>query len=325
MSEGTLPALGVDGPGEAPGDPAPSAGAADASPAPPDEARPARPTRWRGGRRLSTGHEIYWWVEIGIVLVFDLIYESLRDLNSSGTAHAYDNALRLIGWERDLHIYDEHAWQSLDAGPRQVGHHRQQLLLRRDLHRRHHRRPRLLVPALPGQLPVVAQHAGRRDVAGPHRLRHLPAHAPAAARHVRPPRRLPLRRHAREVPDVLVVQLVGHEEHLEPVRGHAEPALRMGAVGLCRVPAAGEVVVGQGVGPALPGGHHHGGRRHRQPLLPRCGGRGAHLHRRLRPGSPVHPRRPGPQGRRRADRHPHLDRPGRRRPDRSPLLGFWRL
>jgi hypothetical protein len=69
------------------------------------------PTRWRGGTRLSTGHEIYWWVEIGIVLVFDLIYESLRDLNSAGTAHAFHNAMRLIGWERTLHIYDEHAWQ----------------------------------------------------------------------------------------------------------------------------------------------------------------------------------------------------------------------
>ncbi len=68
-------------------------------------------TRWRGGTRLSTGHEIYWWVEIGIVMVFDLIYESLRDLNSAGTAHAFHNALRLIGWERTLRIYHEHAWQ----------------------------------------------------------------------------------------------------------------------------------------------------------------------------------------------------------------------
>ncbi len=69
-------------------------------------------TRWRGGTRLSTGHEIYWWVEIGIVMVFDLLYESLRDLNSAGTAHAFHNAMRLIGWEKALHLYHERAWQS---------------------------------------------------------------------------------------------------------------------------------------------------------------------------------------------------------------------
>jgi len=68
-------------------------------------------TRWRGGQRLSTGHELYWWVEIGIVIMFDLIYESLRDLNSAGTAHAFHNAMRLIDWERDLGLYHEHAWQ----------------------------------------------------------------------------------------------------------------------------------------------------------------------------------------------------------------------
>jgi len=84
---------------------------ADPAPEPAPDGVSGRPTRWRGGTRLSTGHEIYWWIEVGIVLVFDFIYESLRDLNSAGTAHAFHNAVRLIGWERDLHIYHEHAWQ----------------------------------------------------------------------------------------------------------------------------------------------------------------------------------------------------------------------
>jgi hypothetical protein len=90
------------------------AGAGDppvVAPEPPATQADAASTRWRGGKRLSTGHEIYWWVEIGIVAVFDLIYESLRDLNSSSTKHAFDNAMRVIGWERDLHIYVEHDWQ----------------------------------------------------------------------------------------------------------------------------------------------------------------------------------------------------------------------
>jgi len=75
------------------------------------EAAPTRATRWRGGRRLSTGHEIYWWVEIGIVLVFDLIYESVRNLNDAGAQHAYDNAIRLIGWQKAVGLYHEHAMQ----------------------------------------------------------------------------------------------------------------------------------------------------------------------------------------------------------------------
>src|SRR3954462_11762926 len=74
-------------------------------------AEPGRATRWPGGRRLSTGHEIYWWVEVGIVLVFDLIYESVRNLNKAGAERAYDNAVRIIDWQRTLGIYHEHAMQ----------------------------------------------------------------------------------------------------------------------------------------------------------------------------------------------------------------------
>ena len=189
-------------------------------------------TRWRGGQRLSTGHELYWWVEIGIVMVFDLIYESLRDLNSAGTARAFHNAMRLIDWERDLGLYHEHAWQVFALA------HAKWLVIGANyyygavyiavtiaalicLYRR-----------FPDRLPAHAQHAGHRHDAGSHRVRHLPPDAAAAARQLRPPRRLRLRRHPGQVPDLLVVQLVGHEDHLEPVRGHAQPALRVGPVGL---------------------------------------------------------------------------------------------
>lgn len=70
-----------------------------------------RATRWRGGVRLYTHHEVYWWIEIGIVLVFDLIYESVRNLNQSGAQHAYDNALRVIDWQKAIGIYHEEAMQ----------------------------------------------------------------------------------------------------------------------------------------------------------------------------------------------------------------------
>jgi hypothetical protein len=71
----------------------------------------SRATRWRGGIRLYTHHEVYWWIEIGIVLVFDLIYESVRNLNQSGAQHAYDNAVRVITWQKALGIYHEEAMQ----------------------------------------------------------------------------------------------------------------------------------------------------------------------------------------------------------------------
>ncbi len=119
MPEGRLPAVGADPDETRSTTPTTEdeavAPTVDAPPEPADPAgdRPVgrRTTRWRGGTRLSTGHEIYWWVEVGIVLVFDLIYETLRDLNSAGTAHAFHNATRLIGWERWLHIYAERDWQ----------------------------------------------------------------------------------------------------------------------------------------------------------------------------------------------------------------------
>ncbi|MGZ4692272.1 MAG: phosphatase PAP2 family protein [Acidimicrobiales bacterium] len=71
----------------------------------------SRATRWRGGRRLSTGHEIYWWVEVGIVVVFDLIYESVRNANKAGAQRAYDNAVRIIDWQKTLGIYHEQTMQ----------------------------------------------------------------------------------------------------------------------------------------------------------------------------------------------------------------------
>lgn len=70
-----------------------------------------RATRWRGGIRLYTHHEVYWWIEIGIVLIFDLIYESVRNLNQSGAQHAYDNALRVIDWQKAIGIYHEETMQ----------------------------------------------------------------------------------------------------------------------------------------------------------------------------------------------------------------------
>ena len=65
-----------------------------------------------------------------------------------------------------------------------------------------------------------------------------------------PPRHpLRVRRHPGEGPRVLVVQLRRGEQDLEPVRGHAQRALRLGAVVRVRARAAAEARLGEGRSP----------------------------------------------------------------------------
>ena len=72
--------------------------------------------RWRRGRQLSDGSRIYWWKEILIVLVVDVVYETVRNLSSAKPQKAYDNAIRLIDWQRDLGIWHEHGIQQWALG-----------------------------------------------------------------------------------------------------------------------------------------------------------------------------------------------------------------
>jgi hypothetical protein len=80
-----------------------------------DVAPEARP-RWRRGRTLSDGSTIYWWKELVIVLVLDLVYESVRNLASAQPDRAYRNAVRLISWQKDLGIWHEYAIQQWALG-----------------------------------------------------------------------------------------------------------------------------------------------------------------------------------------------------------------
>ncbi len=72
--------------------------------------------RWRRGRQLSDGSRIYWWKEVLIVLVVDVVYETVRNIASAKPQRAYDNAIRLIGWQRDLGIWHEHGIQQWALG-----------------------------------------------------------------------------------------------------------------------------------------------------------------------------------------------------------------
>ena len=68
-------------------------------------------TRWPGGKRLRDGHELYWWVELAVVVVVYVVYESVRNANKAGADRAYDNALAVIEWQDALHLNVEQAWQ----------------------------------------------------------------------------------------------------------------------------------------------------------------------------------------------------------------------
>jgi hypothetical protein len=90
----------------------------DTTPTTDPVSRPAPGTarRWFSGRTLSDGSRIYWWREVIIVLVVDIIYESVRNISSAKPDKAYENALKLIDWQRNFGIWHEHAIQQWALG-----------------------------------------------------------------------------------------------------------------------------------------------------------------------------------------------------------------
>jgi len=75
-----------------------------------------RRRRWRGRRRLSDGHYLYWWVEILAIIAFYLVYSTIRNLHHGDPAEAYQHAKELIGLQRDLGLYHEQTIQDWALG-----------------------------------------------------------------------------------------------------------------------------------------------------------------------------------------------------------------
>jgi hypothetical protein len=67
--------------------------------------------RWRGAKVLRSGHALYWWMEIAAILVFYVVYSTVRNSTNASPATAYDNAKRLIDWQQTLHINVEETLQ----------------------------------------------------------------------------------------------------------------------------------------------------------------------------------------------------------------------
>jgi hypothetical protein len=74
-----------------------------------------RTARLPGGRVLSDGHTVYWWLEIAMIVGFYFIYSAVRNLHGgSGDTppHAFDHAHQIMWLERHLGIYHEQTFQS---------------------------------------------------------------------------------------------------------------------------------------------------------------------------------------------------------------------
>jgi hypothetical protein len=73
-----------------------------------------RRTRYRGGRVLSDGHVLYWWVEILAIVAFYLVYSAIRNIHGGSghiPAHAFDHARQIMSLEHHLGIYHEQTIQ----------------------------------------------------------------------------------------------------------------------------------------------------------------------------------------------------------------------
>lgn len=63
------------------------------------------------GRKLRTGHRVYWWLEILAIAVFYFVYSTIRNANEGDARQAFDNAKLIVTWERWLGIYHEETLQ----------------------------------------------------------------------------------------------------------------------------------------------------------------------------------------------------------------------
>jgi hypothetical protein len=72
----------------------------------PTEVRPAR-----RGRVLSDGSRLYWWRELVFGGLIYVVYETVRNLSKGKPSTAFENAVRVIDWQKALGLNHEKAIQ----------------------------------------------------------------------------------------------------------------------------------------------------------------------------------------------------------------------
>ena len=250
----------------------------------------------KGGRRLSDGSALYWWVEILAILGFYIVYSAIRNANGSHPLHAFHDAQDIIKLEHHLGIFHEATIQRWAL----------------------HCKP-LIIAAnyVYGSLHFivtiwVAVWLFRSYSDDYPRYRNTLAVTTALALigftifPLMPPRLLhdaglhlgfvdTLQRY----PTFWSFDSGPAATGLQPVRGHAERAHRVVHVVRARVGAAHEDAAPQDPRRVLPGDDADRDRDHREPLRHRRGRRAADPLDRLGDREQAHPRGPRPEGGRR--------------------------
>ena len=75
------------------------------------EVEATRRPRLRGGRVLSDGHVLYWWLEVLAILAFYLVYSFVRNLNGTHPPAAYPHAKQIITIEHYIGMFHEETLQ----------------------------------------------------------------------------------------------------------------------------------------------------------------------------------------------------------------------
>jgi len=73
-----------------------------------------RRSRFSGGRTLSDGRVLRWWVELLAILAFYAVYSAIRNIhggNGHTPPHAFDHARQIMSLEHHLGIYHEQTIQ----------------------------------------------------------------------------------------------------------------------------------------------------------------------------------------------------------------------
>jgi hypothetical protein len=67
--------------------------------------------RLRGGKTLSDGSGLYWWVEIIAILTYYFVYSAVRNADTAKSAEAFAHAKDIIHWQRVIGLYHERTLQ----------------------------------------------------------------------------------------------------------------------------------------------------------------------------------------------------------------------
>jgi hypothetical protein len=67
--------------------------------------------RFRRGRVLSDGSRLYWWRELVFGVLIYFVYETVRNISKGKPSTAFDNAMRVIDWQKAVGINHEKSIQ----------------------------------------------------------------------------------------------------------------------------------------------------------------------------------------------------------------------